>query len=178
MSGGWRATWTRRVRWARTPWTGTAECSARRIRSPTAAPSTWRLSCGSEGDARSARALDEQAVTGLRDTVGQDHHYTLSAAVNLASDLAALGDHAAAGELGEDTLSRLRTVMGEDHPYTLACALNLALDRRACGDTAGGDALFTDALGRLRACLGPDHPDAAAAAAGERLNCDFESPPT
>ena len=60
-----------------------------------------------------------------------DHHYSLTVATNLASDLAALGDPAGARELGEDTLPRLWALMDEDHPLTLGCAANLQLGSRA-----------------------------------------------
>ena len=40
------------------------------------------------GDPATARALDEQALAGLTARLGKDHHFTLSVAMNLASDFA------------------------------------------------------------------------------------------
>ena len=47
---------------------------------------------------------------GPRQGLTRNHHYSLTVATNLASDLAALGDAAGARKLGEDTLARLRTL--------------------------------------------------------------------
>ena len=43
------------------------------------------------GKPAAARELDEQALRGLTAELGPDHHFTLTVAMNLASDLAALG---------------------------------------------------------------------------------------
>lgn len=127
------------------------------------------------GDLAQARALDKSAHDGLAQRLSEDHFYTLTVAVNLASDLAALAATAAARDLGVQILDRLR--VGEDHPLALGCAANLALDLRAAGDSDAADALLARTMSGYSRMLGADHPEAQAAAAGERINFDFDPPP-
>ncbi|GAA3135322.1 hypothetical protein GCM10010466_27690 [Planomonospora alba] len=128
------------------------------------------------GDAEEAHRLDDESLTGFDERLGRDHHYSLTCAINLASDLAALGEGAQARGLGEDTLGRLRNLLGEDHPLTLAGAANLVADLRATGAGDEAEALAQDTFERYRRVLGEDHPDARVAAAGERLDFDFDPP--
>jgi tetratricopeptide (TPR) repeat protein len=128
------------------------------------------------GDAAEARDLDQRAVRGLTAGLGHDHHYTLTAAVNLASDLAALGQLADARALGEDTLRRLTELLGDTHAHTLGCAVNLALDLIASGDVEAGEKLQQETLQRLKDTYGENSPDYEAAAAGRRLDPDFDPP--
>jgi hypothetical protein len=65
--------------------------------------------------------------------------------------------------------------MGEDHPITLGCAANLTLDLRA-DDAMNADKLAADTMNRYSHTLGTDHPEAQAAAAGRRLDFDFDPP--
>ena len=127
------------------------------------------------GDLAQARALDKSAHDGLAQRLSEDHFYTLTVAVNLASDLLALAATAAARDLGVQILDRLR--VGEDHPLALGCAANLALDLRAAGDSDAADALLARTMSGYSRMLGADHPEAQAAAAGERINFDFDPPP-
>jgi tetratricopeptide (TPR) repeat protein len=129
------------------------------------------------GHPAAAREIDQAALDGLTDRLGRDHHYTLTVALSLASDLAALGDSRAAVGLGEDTLPRLRAVLGADHPLTLACMAHLALDLTADGAQDRTAELGADARERLRQILGADHPNAKAAALGQRLEFDFDPAP-
>jgi tetratricopeptide (TPR) repeat protein len=129
------------------------------------------------GDPSKARQLNERALVGLDARLTRDHHYSLTVAVNLASDLAVLGLSTEARELGEDTLRRHRALMGDDHPATLGCAANLSLDLRATGAVEAGDELAASTMERYLATLGADNPDAEVAAAGERLDFDFDPPP-
>ncbi|HEX9538783.1 MAG TPA: FxSxx-COOH system tetratricopeptide repeat protein [Streptosporangiaceae bacterium] len=128
------------------------------------------------GDAAGARRLDEAALAGLDDRLSRDHHYSLTVATNLASDFAELGEIAKARALGEDTLDRLGRLLGETHPLTLGCAANLVADLRAAGAEEEADRLSADTLERYAATLGIDHPDAKVAAAGRRLDFDFDPP--
>ena len=116
-------------------------------------------------------------MAGLDGRLGRNHHYTLTVAVNLASDLADLGLATDARALGEGTLRRMRAVLGEDHPTALGCAVNLAVDRRATGDTDAAESLMADTMTRYAATLGLDHPDAVVAAEWRRLDLDFDPPP-
>ena len=129
------------------------------------------------GDAVAARELNEQALAGLDARIGRDHHYSLTVAVNLASDLAALGLHQEARSLGEGTRRRLSTLLGPDHPLTLGCAVNLSLDLAATGDEDAAEAMLNEALASYRARLGPEHPDTLVAVEGKRLEPDFDPPP-
>jgi hypothetical protein len=129
------------------------------------------------GDPAGARQLDEVTLAGLDTRLTRDHHYSLTVATNLASDLAALGETAKAREIGEDTLARLSSLMGEHHPLTLGCAANLVTDLSAEGATDESERLSADTLNRYSNTLGTSHPDTATAAAGRRLDFDFDPPP-
>lgn len=72
---------------------------------------------------------------------------------------------------------RARIVFGEQHPLTLACAANLAADLRAENADEEAERLLEETIRHYTATLGADHPEAMAAAAGERLNPDFDPPP-
>ena len=119
--------------------------------------------------------LNQQAFRGLRDGLGESHHYTLTTAVNLASDLAAL-DQAAARALGEDTLRRLTAQLGPAHAHTLGCAANLALDMIAVGDEEVAKELQGKTLQLFADTYGENSPDYLAAASGDRLDPDFDPP--
>jgi hypothetical protein len=127
------------------------------------------------GDRRAAETgritLDE-----LRQVLGDDHPYTLSAAKNHAVDLAFARDVSSARELLERTLTTSRSVLGKDHPDTLAIAMNLALYTLGA-ETGGEQSQFDATLGQLRQTLGPDHPAAVAAARGVPAELDVEQLP-
>jgi tetratricopeptide (TPR) repeat protein len=129
------------------------------------------------GSVEEARRLNEQAFEGLTRRLGPDHDYTLAVAVNLASDFALLGDTPAARKLGRESMRRLAALIGEDAPLTLGCAANLALDLRADGAVAQAEELAEDTQRRYALNLGAAHPDAVVAAAGGRLDFDFDPPP-
>ena len=65
----------------------------------------------------------------------------------------------------------------EQHPVKLGCAANLMLDRRADGADEEADALLAGTIGGYERTFGPDHPMTEAAAAGTRINWDFDPPP-
>jgi hypothetical protein len=99
----------------------------------------------------------------------------LTVAVNLASDLAALGEFEAACELGRDAYRRLRPLVGEQHPTTMACAANLAADLAKAGPKE--EALREETLRNYRETRGMEHPDAVAAEECRHLDLDFDPPP-
>ncbi len=70
------------------------------------------------------------AVARARRVLGDESHFTMDVANNLAIALLALGEVEAARQLSEDTLVRARHVFGEDHPHTRKAADNLAAARR------------------------------------------------
>ncbi|HEX6525992.1 MAG TPA: FxSxx-COOH system tetratricopeptide repeat protein [Streptosporangiaceae bacterium] len=126
------------------------------------------------GDPASACKLNEAALAGLDARLTRDHFYSLTVAINLASDLAVLGETEKARALDEDSLRRLPRVLGEDHPLTLGCAANLTADLRTLGCDSEAQVLLADTMQRYAQTLGEDHPDAQVAAAGQRLDFDFD----
>ncbi|MBO3749695.1 tetratricopeptide repeat protein [Streptosporangiaceae bacterium NEAU-GS5] len=130
------------------------------------------------GEFKQARDLNEVAHKGLAARISRNHHYTLNCAINLASDHAALGDLDQAIELGRETFDRLtRSPLGADHFLTLACAGNLAIDLETAGEREQAKRLRDDTLERYAKTLGLTHADAMAAAAGRRVDCDFDPQP-
>lgn len=129
------------------------------------------------GDPVGARQLNETALAGLDATLTRDHFYSLTVAINLASDCAALGDTAQARALDRDSLTRSRATFGEQHPLTLGCAANLVVDLRTEGADQEADQLLEETMSHYAATLGTGHSEAIAAAAGRRLDPDFDPPP-
>ena len=115
-------------------------------------------------------------MEGLKAGLGPDHHFTLTTAMNLASDLAALGRPRDARRLGEDTLPRLTALLGATHLHTLGCAANLALDILETGDEDAGKALHDETLRLFVATYGDNFPDTVVAARRDRLDPDFDPP--
>lgn len=127
-----------------------------------------------------ARTLNEESLQRLGERLGPDHHYYLTVATNLASDLAVLGDYEAAVELGRDTHRRLTAVLGDSHPMTLACGGNLSADLAHLGtDEAAEEAatLREDISARYAQRLTLEHPDAVVFQEGRHLDLDFDPPP-
>jgi hypothetical protein len=130
------------------------------------------------GDAPGATELLEEALAGLRATLGERHHYTLTCMTELATCLATTGDVERARDVGRQAFSGLRTSLGPDHPHTLACQANLSIDVRALGDTAGADELAGEAARRYQAILPADHLDVLDAQNDEkRIALDLEPVP-
>jgi tetratricopeptide (TPR) repeat protein len=129
------------------------------------------------GNPLEAYRLNEAALAGLDARLGRDHDYTLVVALNLASDLALAGEADRARALGEGTLRRLTKLLGKDHPLTLACAANLVADLRALDMNEEAEELLADTMARYAETIGLGHPDAVVAAAGGRLDFDFDPPP-
>ncbi|MEU4689073.1 FxSxx-COOH system tetratricopeptide repeat protein [Actinoplanes sp. NPDC023714] len=144
------------------------------------------------GKHAAAAKIDADAYARLTAALDENHPYTLCAGTSLATDHALRGDAAEARRLSEEILERSREVSGgphearsgAEHPYLLARAINLSHDLRATGATAEADELFARAIDGLSGALVPPHPEfavhpeLAAAQAGDRLECDIESPPT
>ena len=125
-----------------------------------------------------ALELHETSVDRLDVLLGPDHPYTLTCAMGLASDLAAIEDLSAAQSQGRDTLERLRRVLGPEHPMTLACAINFASDLRANGEELEADQLRSNTLDRYMQTLKGQHPTVKAARDGQRIDFDFDPPPS
>ncbi|BCY13277.1 hypothetical protein L3i22_083650 [Actinoplanes sp. L3-i22] len=139
-----------------------------------------------------AAALDADVYQQLTTVLGENHPYTLCAGTSLATDHALRGDTAAALALSTDVFERSRQASGgphdardnAEHPYLSARAINLSHDLRAAGAIDDADELLRTSLQELSKVLVPPHPEFAvhpevtAARAGDRLECDIESPPT
>jgi tetratricopeptide (TPR) repeat protein len=125
------------------------------------------------GQWREAHNIDELTHEQTVRVLGADHPHALVTAIGLSNDLAHHHIGKDAVTLGTATLDGLRRVRGDDHPETWICAVNLALDTGAPGHPG-----HREAVERLAALVGADHPEARAAAAGVRLECDIEPPPT
>ncbi|WP_306208502.1 FxSxx-COOH system tetratricopeptide repeat protein [Actinoplanes sp. RD1] len=121
------------------------------------------------GQWREAHNIDEVTYDETAQKLGHEHPHTLITAIGLTNDLAHQQMRKEAVDLGQVTFDRLVRVRGEEHPETLVAAVNLALDKE--GDHPA-------AVARLARALGDDHPGVQAAAAGARLECDIEPPPT
>jgi tetratricopeptide (TPR) repeat protein len=113
----------------------------------------------SRGQYRQALTLHEQALTGLRRVLGDDHPDTLTSMNNLAMTRRAFGDADGARDLHEQALAGRRRVLGQDHPDTLHSMNNLAATRRELGDLQGARNLHEQGLAGLRRLLGEDHPN-------------------
>ncbi|HZM84653.1 MAG TPA: FxSxx-COOH system tetratricopeptide repeat protein [Candidatus Limnocylindrales bacterium] len=124
-----------------------------------------------------AYAMTKDVVLQLTEKIGADHPYTLAANVNLGNCLYDKGDIAAARISDEQEYTRISQVLGPDHPDTLAAASNLVISRRGDGDGTGAQMLLDFVTQAYHIVLG-DHPSTRAAAAGMRLSCDLEPPPT
>jgi Tetratricopeptide repeat len=128
-------------------------------------------------DPQSARRLNETALAGLDAKLTRDHFFSLTLAVNLASDLATLGETRAARLLGEDSLARLTRLLGDEHFMTLSCAANLALDLADDGAGEEAEALSRTTISTCARVYGPNDPLTESAASGSRINVDFDPPP-
>lgn len=104
-----------------------------------------------------------------------DHPFTLVAATNLASDLAALGEHEAAKRRDEDLLARLTRVLGAEHPSTLAVSLNLSIDLTNLNRPDDSAILHASTMAGFRRVLGDNHPATIAASQSVRANCDSDT---
>ncbi|MFF7263000.1 FxSxx-COOH system tetratricopeptide repeat protein [Streptomyces sp. NPDC008159] len=120
----------------------------------------WQLAnvLRSQGEYQSARALDEQTLTGQRRLLGDDHPRILITSGSLAADLRALGCFKEALELDLRIHRGFWETFGEDHPRTLSAANNLAIDLRLAGDSEAARRLDEDTVRRRTALLGPLHP--------------------
>ncbi|MGW6413843.1 FxSxx-COOH system tetratricopeptide repeat protein [Streptomyces sp. NPDC055055] len=80
-----------------------------------------------------SRPLNEELLRRLRDTVGDDHEYTLTAAGALAADLRTAGRFTDALALDEDAYRRSASVYGADDPFALRAGHNYAVSLRVNG---------------------------------------------
>jgi tetratricopeptide repeat protein len=96
--------------------------------------------------------------------LGDEHPFTLAAAVDLAVVVRATGRYAEARTIDTEALSGLRRSVGMDHPFALACANGLAADLRQTGEAQQAREIAADIVSRSRTVRGADHPETAACA--------------
>jgi Tetratricopeptide repeat len=109
--------------------------------------------------------------------LGTDHVHSIICAINLASDLAALGETEAAVAMDIESSERSDRVLGVDHPTSLAVSLNLVIDLRTLDRGQEAETRYVDVLTRYRRTLGEEHPATIAAARGIRADCDIDPLP-
>lgn len=88
--------------------------------------------------------------------LGEDHPYTLGAAMSLGSDLRAVGRYAEAMQSDRETLRRTRRVFGDNHSRTLSAANNLAVSEFLSGDRQAARDTNREILEQRREISGPD----------------------
>lgn len=108
-----------------------------------------------------ARSLALTAAEGLRNALGEDHPYSLAAAMLKGTIAAYVGDLEAAAEIEARATTGLERVLGASHPDTLRCRANLLITRQQLGD---GAAAFERArtIDSLATLIGADHPEIGA----------------
>jgi MinD-like ATPase involved in chromosome partitioning or flagellar assembly len=109
-------------------------------------------------DFKESRALDEAALNGQQEMLGEGHPHTLMTASGLAADLRALGQYDKALEMDRSTYGSWTGQYGDDDPGTLAAANNLAVSLRLTGDIEGALAQDRLTLQRRSITLKPRHP--------------------
>ena len=80
----------------------------------------------------------------MRQTLGEEHPMSLSAAINLSNCLADAAEPGRGGVAAAQHPGALTKVLGPDHPDTLICQANLAVTLRDAdgirrGGAAGGE---------------------------------------
>ena len=124
----------------------------------------------SRGDFQGAHDLISRLHQQWARQLGSDDHFTLRAAVLLATTFGHMGRLADARRLHEDTLPRLQRAFGDDATVTLASAAHLAVTLRMLGHYQAARKLNEDTLPRYRRVLGEDHPDTLRSANNLALN--------
>lgn len=108
-----------------------------------------------------ARAIElgERVRDRFRRLLGEEHPYSVAAALNTAIAYRLRGDVALARRTDEEGLAVLTRWLGPDHPLTLAGSVNLASDRYADGDFAAAHARDHETAARMRQVFGDEHPN-------------------
>src|SRR5262249_32582390 len=127
------------------------------------------------GDRIGASRAGDLALRSLRETVGDEHPFTVTALINVATDIALMGDHSGAYHTSERAYAMALDVQGPDPWDPLAARANLAIDRAPAGISDPGR-VRDEVLARLRRLLGPGHSAVSDVASGVRLECDIEVP--
>ena len=103
-----------------------------------------------------ALPLLRDALTTMREQLGDAHAETLHAMADLVQLHLDRGDAAAARPLADEVLAAARRTLGEAAPFTLDSINAVGLTIRAQGDVAGAEPRYREALGEMRRVLGED----------------------
>jgi hypothetical protein len=122
-------------------------------------------------------ALARQTLAAMTASLGEDHPFTLSCAINLANCLGDLGELAEAEDVERGTLPGLRGRLGPQHPDTLVCEANLAVTLYLAGREEQASELRDRVLAEMDLLLGEDHPNGILLREWERNNRDLEPQP-
>ncbi|MGH6655781.1 MAG: FxSxx-COOH system tetratricopeptide repeat protein, partial [Actinocrinis sp.] len=129
-----------------------------------------------EGLNDSAR-LARRAHDGFVDSVGENHPYSLCAALNLANVLAARGELDEAERLERFALAGLIQRFGPMHPDGVIARSNLSITLAAAGREEEARLEREQAVTAIRERLGAEHPNSVAVRGGLRVNRDLEPQP-
>ncbi|MEV7012025.1 tetratricopeptide repeat protein [Streptosporangium sp. NPDC051022] len=114
---------------------------------------------GAAGDWRTARTLQHQRLTVLRNRVGFDHPDTLAVRHNLAHWTGRTGDAVAAREMFAQLLPVRERVQGVEHPDTLITRHEFASWTGLAGDAVAAREMFAQLLLVCERVQGVEHPD-------------------
>jgi hypothetical protein len=116
------------------------------------------------GDYTASYDQNKDILERQRESLGEEHPYTLMTARSFGADLRTFGHYTEAHDLDERTVGQFRQVFGDDDPQTLMAANNLAVTLRLVGDFRRATELDEDTLRRRRLVLGERHPDSLSSA--------------
>jgi len=113
---------------------------------------------GASGSYAAALAVQQQILHAEEETLGVEHHETLTARANLAHWTGAAGDVAGARDQYAALLPVRERASGAEHPETLTARANLAYYTGAAGDAAGARDQFAALVPVRERVLGAEHP--------------------
>jgi tetratricopeptide (TPR) repeat protein len=114
------------------------------------------------GDNAAAWETAERVYQMYRQTLGDDHPFTLISGNNVGIYLRETGRTAEAVALGERVVAGLREQLGAEHAYAWTAMLNLANSLAEGGDLAQAEAIGRTALTGLADRCGSTHPNTLA----------------
>jgi hypothetical protein len=120
----------------------------------------------------------DRTLIAMRDSLDDDHPFTLSCQINKANCLHDLHRLSEAESLQRDTIERLKKTLGAGHPDTQVCEGNLSIVLRAQGRGDEAEALQHQVIEGLGEALGNEHPSVTALREWRLQNRDLEAQPT
>src|SRR5581483_2593640 len=101
-----------------------------------------------------ALGLVDRTLSVMRESLGDNHPFTLSCEVNKANCLHDLRRLTDAESLQRDTAERFKKTLGDSHPDTYVCEANLAIVLRAQGRLDEAESLQLKVISGLSQALG------------------------